>query len=255
MKKENKKKVVTLSAMAALLAVVLGMGGKTYAKYFTESNVPAQTATVAKWGFVINVGNKDLFGENYDASGAIVADGNASAVIVSGRTDTKVIAPGAKGSLTVTVGGSAEVNTIVTLNPGASTWTEVQLTDSKGTVDTADDFVYNPMNWTSTGSYKVGTAAEVSLAATGAENIYTKLNAFADPVSNGIFVKAGETFTLTLNLSWDWEFEVDATTNIYDTYFGAKANDDAYAATNISFDSLSSAIALTVQATQTQRTA
>lgn len=254
MKKENKKKVVTLSAMAALLAVVLGMGGKTYAKYFSDNSIDAQSATVAKWGFVVDVDNAAIFGENYDNTGSIVADGDANAVIVSGTADTDVVAPGSEGSVTFTVTGNAEVNSVVTLNPGAAAWTEVQLTDNKGTVDTADDSVYNPMNWTSTGSYKVGTAAEVSLAATGINNIYTKLQGF-DTEAEGIFVKAGEDFTLTLTISWEWPFSTSAANDVLDTHFGAKADDNAYNPTGIVFDSLNSSMELSVAATQTQRTA
>ena len=44
--------------MAALLAVVLGMGGQTFAKYITTTAAPTQSAVVAKWGVVIqSLGN------------------------------------------------------------------------------------------------------------------------------------------------------------------------------------------------------
>ena len=49
---KKQKRTATIASMAALLAVVLGMGGQTFAKY-TETHV-AKTgqATVAEFGFV-----------------------------------------------------------------------------------------------------------------------------------------------------------------------------------------------------------
>ena len=43
---KKQKRTATIASMAALLAVVLGMGGQTFAKYITTDNATAQ-ATVA----------------------------------------------------------------------------------------------------------------------------------------------------------------------------------------------------------------
>ena len=52
---KKQKRTATIASMAALLAVVLGMGGQTFAKYITTATVPAQNATVAKWGVITTV--------------------------------------------------------------------------------------------------------------------------------------------------------------------------------------------------------
>ena len=49
----KKRSLFIVVAMVLLLAVVLGMGGTTFAKYITSKDVPVESATVAKWGYVI----------------------------------------------------------------------------------------------------------------------------------------------------------------------------------------------------------
>ena len=50
---KKQKRTATIASMAALLAVVLGMGGQTFAKYVTTTDVESEYAVVAKWGFVL----------------------------------------------------------------------------------------------------------------------------------------------------------------------------------------------------------
>ena len=57
---KKQKRTATIASMAALLAVVLGMGGQTFAKYVTTNRAEAEQATVAKWGVVIRNSTKYL---------------------------------------------------------------------------------------------------------------------------------------------------------------------------------------------------
>ena len=66
MKNKKQKKLVVLAAMGALLALVGVSGSQTYAKYIEETNVPAQSATVAKWGFVAKANVANLFVTAHD---------------------------------------------------------------------------------------------------------------------------------------------------------------------------------------------
>lgn len=186
MKKENKKKVVTLSAMAALLAVVLGMGGKTYAKYFSEKSYTAETATVAKWGFVINVNAENLFpGSHVDKStvtDAVIEDGN----VVVNADGKNVVYPGTTGSVSFSVTGTAEVKSKLTVTV-ADGYKEVSLTKGGNT--------YYPMKWTLTnGSNKVVEDKQLSDVVDALNNINETVN-------------ANTSFTANYSLSWNWAFE------------------------------------------------
>ena len=56
---KKQKRTATIASMAALLAVVLGMGGQTFAKYTTTTKTESNTAVVAKWGVVIKADAKE----------------------------------------------------------------------------------------------------------------------------------------------------------------------------------------------------
>ena len=63
---KKQKRTATIASMAALLAVVLGMGGQTFAKYITTTQTETHTAVVAKWGFVLQQkSSTPLFKDNY----------------------------------------------------------------------------------------------------------------------------------------------------------------------------------------------
>ena len=61
---KKQKRTATIASMAALLAVVLGMGGQTFAKYITTQET-ADTATVAKWGLTAQIDASTMFGSAY----------------------------------------------------------------------------------------------------------------------------------------------------------------------------------------------
>lgn len=224
------------------------MGGQTFAKYITSQETSA-TATVAKWGFVANAQN-DLFGTMYDGAGSIT-DVVGNAVVVSEDTDN-LVAPGAKGELTFSVIGTAEVDAIVSINPGDTAWTEVALYEDNANV--LDDTPYLPMNWTLTYSEKIGDAAANTGTVKDMKNIYAFLN---NDAHKALRVEAGTSIEYTYTLSWNWSFYKDNATDLLDTYLGYMVSGETTAlpdnyddAANISV--LSSSLNLSVSATQAQ---
>lgn len=211
----KKRSLFIVVAMVLLLAVVLGMGGTTFAKYITKDSAPSQTATVAKWGHTIDISDGVLFGEKYDVNGNVAADGTA---IVSSRSSTKVLAPGANDSLTFTIGGTSEVMSQFDI---VVTGTDIALTK------TADSSVYNPVLWTLTKDGSVVNGLEdTTLAA-----IVTELNkaeydaataANGTPTVNGTYV-----------ISYEWPFYVNDANDALDTILGdlaAEKTVDGYTA-------------------------
>ena len=110
-KSRKSKKLLVVVAVILMLGLVVGMGAMTYSRYVTSGST-AQTATAAKWGFVVTVSADDLFASDYTkadgASLATKATGTGVAVHAS-TTGTNLVAPGTTGSMTITISGSAEV--------------------------------------------------------------------------------------------------------------------------------------------------
>ena len=76
---ETKKKSLVIIAMVLMVALVVGMGAMTYSRYVSTTDVPAQNATAAKWGFVVTANTSGLFGDAYsfDTSVSQAADSTA----------------------------------------------------------------------------------------------------------------------------------------------------------------------------------
>ena len=213
---KNKRSLFIVIAMVLLLAVVLGMGGTTFAKYITKDSAPSQTATVAKWGHTIDITDGVLFGEKYNVEGNV--DEAAGTAIVSSRSSTKVLAPGAKDSLTFTIGGTSEVMSQFDI---AVTGQDISLTK------TSDSSVYNPVKWTLRKDGAVVNSLEnVTLAAIVEELNKTSYDAATaangTPTVNGTYV-----------ISYEWPFSVDENTDALDTILGdiaAEKTVDGYTA-------------------------
>ncbi|MBQ8879621.1 MAG: hypothetical protein IJY69_02120 [Clostridia bacterium] len=103
MKTNNKKKLVMITAMFLMIALVIGMGAMTYARYTTTKDTGAQSATAAKWGIVLTVNTDSLFKDEYDST----VDVDTDALDVS--ANSAVVAPGTSGEMTIAINGSAEV--------------------------------------------------------------------------------------------------------------------------------------------------
>ena len=99
--RRNSKKVLMVAGLALLLGLVGYTGGQTYAKYITQQTMGSQSATVAKWGYTLNVPTTELFGEkygNYDSGTKTVKVDNVGGTVIVSSGSNNVVAPGATGS-------------------------------------------------------------------------------------------------------------------------------------------------------------
>lgn len=183
---KKQKRTATIASMAALLAVVLGMGGQTFAKYITTKDVAA-TATVAKWGFVVNQ-NLDT-----EVSNMFVKQEKNSAGELILNAEDESVAPGVTGgSFTISFTGVAEVRAKLTVRLSAG-YSDVYLNEGA-------DYYY-PIVWTVSDGKN--------------DNNYESLKALGEALAgtsstNGICdqtVEAGDPVAKEFTISWDWAFE------------------------------------------------
>lgn len=202
MKSRKNKKMLVAVAMVLMIALVAGMGAMTYSKYISSTTLPAQTATAAKWGYVVTTDVDDLFVSDYknDGSQATATVDGAGNIVVNGTADAKVVAPGTSGSMAITLSGSAEVAAKLTFN--------ITITS-----DISFDG-YNPIKWTlKKGENPVDGCENVTLA-----TLKTKAAALSSTIAPGDDSAAG-----IYTISWVWDFETDNATNARDTLIGLKA--------------------------------
>lgn len=192
------KKFLAVIAIALMLCLIGGMGAMTYSKYVTTNESGSQSATAAKWGYVINISSDNLFGSDYKKGDAeslatVVESGNGVAVRAS--ADSKVVAPGTSGSITITITGSAEV--LAQLKIVAEIESEISCGD------------YKPVKWTIS---EDGASAE-------------DMNFVDNKCEKTEKLSATGSSSKTYTISWKWEFEGN---NTKDTLIGYKANGTTY---------------------------
>lgn len=219
-KNENKKslkKPLILGGIAVLLTLIGVAGGNTYAKYITSKTVSAQTATVAKFGFVINANADDLFSNKYglkDGSTVeMVKKADGAGVVAS----SSVVAPGTEGSMTFEVVGFAEVE--AKLKFDMTMGSEIAFGG------------YKPIKWTlSSKATADGTYANVAdCADLSLKDIVDKVNNLSEAS-----IAANTNVNMYYQLSWSWAFEQGATdaeklsNNMMDTLLGYKAAGKAW---------------------------
>lgn len=190
--KSKNGKRIALILLALLLIAAIAFGAYTYSKYVSSGN-GSGSATVAKWGFTVEMENGDNagFSTKYNNSGVAAVDGKA--IVADTTTEGNVVAPGANGSLTFTVGGKAEV--LAKISATVEVNNEVSLTLKKGE---SESVTYYPIKYTLNdgSSYVVnaGTMAQVKAYLEGES--FTKT------------IAAGDTLdSKTYTLSWKWIFE------------------------------------------------
>lgn len=214
MKKQGKKRALVLVAMVVLLAVVLGMGGTTFAKYITVEQVPTQQATVAKWGYVVTTNTNNLFGTKYKGTGLATVNDSGTSVVAGGTS--KVVAPGTTGSFDIDINGEAEVLSKLTIKFANDGKQAIALTkDVEGAT-----VAYEPIVWTVVGTATVGS---VSILPTGHTND-TKYNMaglveLMEKLSQAS-IAANTTVAIDLTVTWTWAFYTDDTKDNYDTALG-----------------------------------
>jgi hypothetical protein len=203
-KTTKKRKPFILVAMAALLAVIFAMAGTTFAKYISTASVATTSATVAKWGYVVSTNADDLWGTKYtyqtDAS-KVVTGTTAGVTIVSSSTDN-VVAPGSTGSITLSIKGSAEVLSAITVTAEG---TPIQLTQ-QANADSALTTAYEPIVWSialngdSTG--KIGDTDAI----TAQDNLTMAQLVTALEGISKTNIAANTTVDINVTISWAWPF-------------------------------------------------
>ena len=197
--KNTKRRFLIVAVMVLLLVAVLAMSVSTFAKYTTTTGVQSNSATVAKWGFVVAANATDLFGTAYasDANTAttqvVVKDNtNGTAIKSTATTPANLLAPGASGSMTFSIDGTAEVLAKVTVEANG---TDISIATGGNT--------YYPITWTLT---KGGTPV------TGCEDV--QLSAILNYLNAGDkdeLIDAGEEYAFAgeYELTWVWAFDGD----------------------------------------------
>lgn len=181
-KKSLTKKIVAGTGLALLLALVGYTGADTYAKYITTGEVASQTATVAKWGVVLNASAANsAFDDTYSLNGTYATAKDDG---LSVNAYTNVVAPGTAGEFTFSISGTPEV---------AAQLSFEMVVDSD--VHTGS---YYPIIWTISGGdfSKTGTLAQIAeyLNGTGGTQ---PVQTYAPSVG----------VATTIKLSWAWAFE------------------------------------------------
>ena len=187
---KKQKRTATIASMAALLAVVLGMGGQTFAKYYETNTAASTNATVAAWGVVIRNSIDSTEVTGVDKAPVFKADYDNNDVKSS--DSRKVVAPGTSGGVTVEITGKPEVAVLV-----ETTFTivsDVKLQPTSGTA-------YYPIKWT----VKCGDATVQSFkGATAQADVQAAVNTYV-----GTTAKAPSTPGLSyiFTIGWTWDFE------------------------------------------------
>lgn len=206
MEKKNRKnrKPLIVVAMLLMVALVVGMGAMTYSRYVSSFTTGEQTATAAKWGFVVNANTTNLFGKNYEVTGTNVATPTTETTGVVVKASSNTVAPGTSGSMTFAIDGTAEVRAQLTVD--LTVTSEIAYGD------------YKPIQWTlKKGSTEVATSTSLA----------TVLNSL---VTTPVVIEAGATIDGgAYELSWSWAWSEDETISIKDTIIGIKASDSTYA--------------------------
>lgn len=214
----NSRRLMAIIAVVLMVCLILAMGAVTFAKYITSGTTGDQTATAAKWGFVVSVDASKLFGEEYKGTGLATTTSDTGTVVVkASETGKNVLGPGTKGSMTFSINGSAEVLAQLKISIGAIS--------GKTAVEEIHVGDYYPVKWTLTkNEANVEGAVSTTLA-----TVIGKLNS-TTTYTPGTSSNVDDSYTL----SWEWALEqgeeddAKATNNIKDTAIGYKADGKAY---------------------------
>ena len=214
-KKNLKKKVLMVAGLALLLGFVGYTGGTTYARYVASTEVPSTTATVAKWGYVVNSNAANLWGDDYAYNtSASVVTSSTTGLTVSDSADENVVAPGTTGHVLLNIEGTAEVLSSISIE---STINDIYLDND----DNVGNGRYYPVKWTITGNatiQEVGAALPTNLldgktlSGTGATVAKTLEDLSQAKINPNTVVD------INLTISWAWEYSVIGNTEILDTF-------------------------------------
>lgn len=244
-KKDNRKSIFVIGLLLLLVAVI-GFGGYTLSKYVTKKDASG-SASVAKWGFTVSADAKNLLGQEYkyDGTNSTVNAGGDKVTVKSNTSAGNIVAPGTTGSMTFTIGGTAEVKAKIAVDMKVTSDVVLKYKTTAAPEETPVE--YYPVKWTlkKTVGENTTTVVENRTLAQLKDDLAT-LNAT---------VGAGEAYAnaATYTIEWAWAFEVNDGTNELDTFLGKIANDaDATDDTYTKQDGTSTAFSFTLDISVTQ---
>lgn len=226
-KKDNRKSVFVI-ALLLLLVAVIGFGGYTLSKYVTKKSATG-SASVAKWGYTIDVKASKLFGTDYkfEDTTSVVTDAGAGVTVKSSDVNNRV-APGTTGHMTFEVNGTAEVLSQIKISIADTNFSDVVLKYTEGE-DTEDVKTYAPVKWT---LKKEGAATPLvdGKTLTDVKEALAKL--YKTEEGKDVATAVNTTINDKYTLSWAWAFETGndaaakAVNNELDTLLGMIAHDN-----------------------------
>ena len=127
-----KRRFVIIACMVLLLIALLAMSVSTFAKYITTAEVDSKSATVAKWGFVLDAKYGEL-----GAAQAASTEGEGQLALNS--SNTELIPNDSTAAPEFSIRGTAEVDAELAFN--------LQVNDIYLKKEATGE-VYNPLRWT-----------------------------------------------------------------------------------------------------------
>lgn len=244
-KKDNRKSIFVIGLLLLLVAVI-GFGGYTLSKYVTKKNASGK-ASVAKWGFTVSADAKNLLGQEYkyDGTNSTVNAGGDKVTVKANTSAGNIVAPGTTGSMTFTIGGTAEVKAAIEVKMNVTS--DVVLKYKTTAAPEATPVEYYPVKWALKKTVDTTTT-------TVAEN-KTLAELKTELANLNATVGAGEAYAnaATYTIEWAWAFEVNEDTNKLDTFLGKIANDaDATDDTYTKQNETSTAFSFTLDISVTQ---
>lgn len=213
----NSRRLMAIIAVVLMVCLILAMGAVTFAKYITSGTTGDQTATAAKWGFVVNVDANKLLGKEYKGPGLAKIDGTGT-VAVQASTDAtqNILGPNTTGSVNFTISGTAEVLAQLKISIGA-----ISGKDAVEEIHVGD---YYPVKWTLKKGDTVVKVGEEELKDMKLGDINVKLGTgVLETINAGTSVES-----ITYTLSWEWALTGEGVDNAKDTAIGYKANSTDY---------------------------
>lgn len=196
--KSKNGKRIALILVALLLIAAIAFGAYTYSKY-VSSREGQDSATVAAWGYTVTVGNgtDNSFGfsQYYGADG--VADADGTSAVIAGIESENVVAPGAKGSTTITISGYAEVDAALSVVAESTNNIYIEMTADGQTPAT---LYYFPVLF----SLSDGDGDFEDITNQPLANVVAALEGLSEELQSSTST-TGTTTTYTL--SWAWAFE------------------------------------------------
>ncbi len=220
-KKDNRKSIFVIGLLLLLVAVI-GFGGYTLSKYVTKKNASGK-ASVAKWGFKVSADAKNLLGKEYKYDGTnSTVNAETGTVTVKANTTTtdNIVAPGTTGSMTFSIGGTAEVKAKIEVKMNVTSDVVLKYKTTTAAPEATPDEYY-PVKWAlkKTVDTTTTTVAENKTLAELRDEL-AKLNAT---------VEAGADYAnaATYTIEWAWDFDANGvgTNDALDTFLGKIAND------------------------------